>query len=80
MRIWRILKRKFHLILQGTVKYISQEENREFRNKSEEAGRMLNHKVENPKWFGLKIADCELLTADSKVQSIRKSAITMYKH
>ena len=35
-------------------KYVSQEENREFRNKLEEVGRMLNHMVENPEKYRLK--------------------------
>ena len=35
----------------GDCKYISQEENREFRNKSEEVGRMLNHMIENPEKY-----------------------------
>ena len=32
-------------------KYISQEENKELRNKSEEVGRMLNHMIENPEKY-----------------------------
>ena len=32
-------------------KYISQEDNRELRNKSEEVGRMLNHMIENPEKY-----------------------------
>ncbi len=35
----------------GACKYISQEENIELRNKSEEVGRMLNHMVENPEKY-----------------------------
>ena len=34
-----------------TCKYISQEEYRELRNKSEEVGRMLNHMVKNPEKY-----------------------------
>lgn len=39
------------LDLAEACKYISKEENREFRNKSEEVGRMLNHMVENPEKY-----------------------------
>ncbi len=35
-------------------KYISQEENRELRSKSEEVGRLLNHMVENPEKYAPK--------------------------
>lgn len=32
-------------------KYISSEEHKDLRNKSEEVGRMLNHMVENPEKY-----------------------------
>ena len=35
----------------GACKYVSQEANRELRNKSEEVGRMLNHLVEKPEKY-----------------------------
>ncbi len=35
-------------------KYITQEENRQLRSKSEEIGRLLNHMVENPEKYGPK--------------------------
>jgi len=38
----------------GDCKYITQEENRELRSKSEEVGRLLNHMVENPEKYAPK--------------------------
>ena len=44
-------KTQVSLDFSGDCKYISQEENRELRNKSEEVGRMLNHMIENPEKY-----------------------------
>ena len=47
-----------------SCKYIDKPKYKNFIERSEEIGRMLNHMIENPEKYLCRFADCELMTVD----------------